>query len=71
MSMIGILLYMIASRLDVVQVVGIVDRFQVFPWERHVVAIKRIFKYLQGITEYGLWYDKSEYFNLKAYIDAD
>lgn len=69
--MIGSLLYLTYSRLDIMQEVGIVARFQTCPREIHVVAIKRIFKYLQGIEEYGLWCDRSEDFNLKAYTDAN
>lgn len=50
---------------------GLLARFQVFPHESHVVAVKRIFKYIQGIIDYGTWYDKIEEFNLKPCIDAD
>ena len=58
-SRIGILLYVIATRLDVMQVVGLFSRFQSSPKETHVIAIKRSFKYLKGTMEYGLWYPKS------------
>ena len=37
----------------------------------HVTIVKRIFKYLKGTMEYGLWYPKSQDFILKAFIDAD
>ena len=47
-SMIGILLYVTASRPDVMQEVGQVARFQVAPKESHVVVVKRIFRYLKG-----------------------
>ena len=56
--MISSLLYVMASRLDVMQVVGLVARFQANPKEAHVLAIKRIFKYLKGTTKFGLWYPK-------------
>jgi hypothetical protein len=46
-SMIGSLLYVTASRPDVMQVVGQVARFQVAPKESHVLAVKRIFRYLK------------------------
>jgi hypothetical protein len=58
MSMIGILLYVIALRLDVMQEVGIVARFQFAPKESHVHEIKRIFRYLKATLDYGLWYPK-------------
>lgn len=53
------------------QVVGLVARFQAFPHESHVIAIKRIFKYIQGIADYGLWYTKSRSFKFKAYTNVD
>jgi hypothetical protein len=56
MSMIGSLLYVTTSRLDVMQTVGQVARFQATPKESHVLAVKRIFKYLKGTKEFGLWY---------------
>jgi hypothetical protein len=47
-SMIGSLLYVTTSRLDVMQAVGQVARFQATPKESHVLAVKRIFRYLKG-----------------------
>ena len=69
--MIGSLLYVIATRPDVIQVVGLVSRFQSSPKETHVTAVKIIFKYLKGTMEYGLWYPKIQDFVLKEFIDAD
>ena len=70
-SMIGSLLYVIASRLDVMQAVRLVAWFQANPKEAHVLAIKRIFRYLKGTTEFGLWYPKGNELTLVAYTDAD
>ena len=53
-SMIGILLYITASRPDIMQDVGKVGRFQSTPKKSHLVVVKRIFKYLKGIMTYGL-----------------
>jgi hypothetical protein len=47
-SMIGNLLYVTISRPDVMQAVGQVARFQAKPKESHVLAVKRIFRYLKG-----------------------
>ena len=69
--MIGSLLYVTASRPDVIQVVKLVARFQANPKEAHVLAIKRIFRYLKGTTEFGLWYPKENELILVAYIDAN
>ena len=65
------LLYVTATRLDVMQDVGLVSRFQPNPKETHVTVVKRIFKYLKGTMEYGLWYPKSQYFILKSFTDVD
>eukprot|EP00253_Pinus_taeda_P015719 PITA_15719 len=54
-SMIGSLLYLTGSRPDIMHAVGIVGRFQANPKETHLQAVKRIFKYLQGTQNYGLW----------------
>ena len=53
-SMIGSLLYLKSSRLDMMQVVGKVTRFQVSPKETHIIAVKRIFRYLRGAMEFGI-----------------
>ena len=70
-SMIGSLLYVTATRPDVMQAVGLLDRFQSAPKETHVKTVKRFFRYLKGTMEYGLWYPKGQYFTLKSFTDAD
>jgi hypothetical protein len=70
-SMVGSLLYSTATRPDIMQVVGLVGRFQSAPKETHLKAVKRIFRYLQGTLELGLWYPKDKDFNLTAYTDVD
>lgn len=70
-SMIGSLLYVTASRPDMMHAVGQVARFQAAPTEAHVVAVKRIFRYLQGTKEFGLWYPKGNQLDLAAFLDAD
>ena len=52
MSMIGSLLYVTTTRPDVMQVVGVVSKFQSTPKETHVAAVKRIFRYLKGTLDY-------------------
>ena len=52
--MIGSLLYATTSRTYVMQVVGQVARFQATPKETHVLAVKRIFKYLKVTTYFGI-----------------
>ena len=69
--MIGSLLYVTASRTDVKQVVGMVARFQSTPKENHVQVVKRIFRYLKGTINLGLWYPSKKSFSLRAYSDVD
>jgi hypothetical protein len=48
-----------------------VARFQATPKESHVLTVKRIFRYLKGTKQFGLWYPKGKYLSLIAYIDTD
>ena len=70
-GMIGSLLYLTASRPDIVFAVGLCARFQTSPRESHLTAVKRIFRYLVGTTDLVLWYSKGSCFDLVAYCDAD
>eukprot|EP00253_Pinus_taeda_P004240 PITA_04240 len=70
-SMIGSLLYLTGTHLDIMHVVGIVGRFQANPKETHLQVVKRIFTYLQGTQNYGLWYPRNTDLTLHAYTDAD
>ena len=70
-SMIGSMLYVIASRPDVMQAIGQVERFQVAPNETHIIEVKRIFRYLKGTMDFGLWYPKGNELILIAYLDVD
>jgi hypothetical protein len=69
--MIGSLLYVPTYRLDVMQELGQVERFQATPNESHVIAVKRIFRYLKGTREFGFWYPKGKDLSLISYIDSD
>ena len=66
-SIIGIFLYVIASIPDV----GIVAIFQDRPKQIHAHTVKRIFRYLKGTIDHGLWYPNKNSFTLKEYSDAD
>eukprot|EP00253_Pinus_taeda_P019905 PITA_19905 len=70
-SMIGSLLYLAGTQLDIMHVVGIVGRFQENPKDTHLQAVKKIFKYLQGTQNYGLWYPRDTNLTLHAYTDAN
>ncbi|GKE14467.1 retrovirus-related pol polyprotein from transposon TNT 1-94, partial [Tanacetum coccineum] len=45
--------------------------YQANPKESHLVAVKRIFRYIKGTPNLGLWYPKESGFDLKAYSDSD
>lgn len=70
-GLIGSLLYLTASRPDIMYAVGLCARFQVAPRQSHYIAAKRILKYLKGTINVGLWYPKDSSFNLIGYSDAD
>ena len=67
--MIDSMLYVKASRVDVMQVIGQFARFQVAPKETHIMAIKMIFMYLKGTMDFGLWYPKGN--ELTLIYDSD
>ncbi|GKE00105.1 ribonuclease H-like domain, reverse transcriptase, RNA-dependent DNA polymerase [Tanacetum coccineum] len=70
-SMIGSLMYLTASRPDIMFVVYACARHQVTPKECHLHDVKRIFRYLKGHPKLGLWYPKESSFDLVAYSDSD
>nr|GEX89093.1 hypothetical protein [Tanacetum cinerariifolium] len=67
-SMIGSLMYLIASRPDIMFVVCACARFLVTPKTLHLHAVKRIFKYVKGQPKLGLWYPKDSTFDLEAFL---
>nr|GFA34220.1 putative reverse transcriptase, RNA-dependent DNA polymerase [Tanacetum cinerariifolium] len=70
-SMIGSLMYLTASRPDIMFAVCACARHQVTPKEWHLHAVKRIFRYLKGHPKLGLWYPNDSPFDLVAYLDSD
>ncbi|GJV69872.1 retrovirus-related pol polyprotein from transposon TNT 1-94 [Tanacetum coccineum] len=70
-SMIGSLMYLTASRPDLVFAVCMCARYQSRPTKKHLEAVKRVFRYLQGTINMGLWYPKDTAMALTAYADAD
>ncbi|GJY82785.1 putative ribonuclease H-like domain-containing protein, partial [Tanacetum coccineum] len=70
-SMIGSLMYLNASRPDIMYAVCACSRFQVLPKTSHLHAMKRIFRYLKGKPKLDLWYPRVSSFDLEAYSDSD
>nr|GEZ55075.1 hypothetical protein [Tanacetum cinerariifolium] len=70
-GMIGTLLYLTASRPDLQFAICMCARYQARPTEKHVHAVKRIFRYLRGTIHRGLWYLKDSSVALTTFADAD
>jgi hypothetical protein len=70
-SMIGPLLYLCASRLDIMLFVCMCARFQADPKEVHLRVLKRILRYLVHTPKFGFWYPKGSTFDLIGYSDVD
>nr|GEW95268.1 copia protein [Tanacetum cinerariifolium] len=70
-SMVGSLMYLTASRPDLVFAVCMCTRYQASPTKKHLEALKPVFWYLRGTINWGLWYLKETAMTLMAYADAD
>nr|GEZ59189.1 putative ribonuclease H-like domain-containing protein [Tanacetum cinerariifolium] len=70
-SMVVFLMYLTASRPDLVIAVCMCARYQASPTKKHLEAFKRVFLYLRVTINWGLWYLKDTAMALMAYTDAD
>ncbi|GJX38152.1 retrovirus-related pol polyprotein from transposon TNT 1-94 [Tanacetum coccineum] len=70
-GMIGSLMYLTSSRPDLIYTVCLRARYQVKPTEKHLNAVKQIFRYLKGTINMGLWYSEDTSMSLIAYSYAD
>nr|GEV42330.1 hypothetical protein [Tanacetum cinerariifolium] len=70
-SKIRSLMYLTSSRLEIVQAVCFCARYQSRLTEKHLKKVKRIFRYLRGTINMGLWYPKGSSFGLTDFLDAD
>ncbi|GKA37278.1 retrovirus-related pol polyprotein from transposon TNT 1-94 [Tanacetum coccineum] len=70
-GMIGTLLYLTASRPDLQFAIYMCAQYQARPTEKHLHAVKRIFRYLRGTVNRGLWYLKDSSIALTAFVDVD
>jgi hypothetical protein len=70
-SMVGSLLYLTATRLDIPFSVCLCARFQASPRTSHRQAVKRIFRYLRHTPNFGLWYSAFSSLALHGFSDAD
>ncbi|GJU46819.1 uncharacterized mitochondrial protein-like protein [Tanacetum coccineum] len=70
-SMVGALMYLTASRPDIVHATCYCARYQARPTEKHLREVKRIFWYLKNTINMGLWYPKDTGFELTAFSNSD
>lgn len=70
-SMVGSLLYLTATRLDLSYSVEVCSRFQANPKESYLNAVKGILKYVKGTSKLGLWFANGSSNKLIGYSDAD
>ncbi|GKE42185.1 hypothetical protein Tco_1469469 [Tanacetum coccineum] len=69
--MIGAPMYLTSSRPDIVYATCLCARYQAKPTEKHLREVKRIFHYLRGTVNTGLWYTKDSGFELTGFSDVD
>nr|GEX30640.1 retrovirus-related Pol polyprotein from transposon TNT 1-94 [Tanacetum cinerariifolium] len=70
-SMIGALMYLTSSRPNIVHATCLCARYQAKPTEKHLMEVKRIFRYLWGTVNTGLWYLKDYVFELTRFPYVD
>nr|GFA35188.1 uncharacterized mitochondrial protein AtMg00810-like [Tanacetum cinerariifolium] len=70
-SKVGALMYLTASRPDIMHAACYCAQYQAQPTEKHLTAVKRIFWYLKDTIHMGLWYPKDTGFELTAFLDSD
>nr|GEV67767.1 putative reverse transcriptase, RNA-dependent DNA polymerase [Tanacetum cinerariifolium] len=70
-SKVEALMYLTASRPDIMHATCYYARYQAQPTEKHLTTVKRIFRYLKDTIHMGLWYPKDTGFELTAFSDSD
>ena len=70
-SMIGSLIYLTASRPDISYSMRVCARNQANPKESHMIALKRIIKYVKTTANFGVWYSRDINDVLVGFSDAD
>nr|GEZ39818.1 hypothetical protein [Tanacetum cinerariifolium] len=70
-SKVGALMYLTSSRPDIMHATCYYARYQAQPTEKHLTAVKRIFRYLKDTIHMGLWYPKDTGFELTVFSDSN
>ncbi|KAA0060697.1 putative mitochondrial protein [Cucumis melo var. makuwa] len=70
-QLVGSLMYLTATRPDMIFATCLISRYMVMPTEVHLQAAKRVLRYLKGTVNYGIHYKKGGKGQLLAYTDSD
>ena len=70
-QIVGSLMYLTTTRPNIMYFVSLISRYMENPTEIHLLAAKRILRYLQGTRDSGLFYKKGEKLELLGFIDSD
>ena len=70
-SIVGSLRYLVNSRLDLAYSVGYISRFMENPTTEHMVAVKRVLRYIAGTLHFGCHYQRGKEAQLTGYSDSD
>jgi len=70
-QMVGSLMYLTATRPDLMFVVSLISRYMEHPTESHLLAAKRILRYVKGTTKFGMFYRKGGHTEFCGYTDSD
>ncbi|KAL3741671.1 hypothetical protein ACJRO7_017180 [Eucalyptus globulus] len=70
-QIVGSLMYLTATRPDIIYYVSLISRYMENPTQMHLLAAKRILRYLQGTRDFGLFYKNGEKSDLLGFTDSD
>ncbi|KAK9724743.1 hypothetical protein RND81_05G095800 [Saponaria officinalis] len=70
-QIVGSLMNLTATRPDIIYAVSLVSRYTESPKDTHLLAAKRILRYLHGTSDFGLFYSKGEKSELFGFCDSD
>lgn len=70
-QMVGCMMYLAATRPDLMFVISLLSRFMETPTEQHMAAMKRVLRYIKGTVELGVFYKRNGSNTLVAYSDSD
>ena len=69
-QMIGSLMYLTNTRLDILFMVNTLIQFLTDPRQVHLIAVKHVLRYLKGTMDYGIKYGVNQNINLHSYVDS-